>query len=533
MSALVQEHLESYIDYPIDQVKPLQEKLHQLHLSRKCQPYAYRMHYLKQIGYLLQDNAEAICESVKKDLGRNRDEVSFTEVWTSVREVDLTVKRLKGWMQDETAFWDTILAFKGNNPRVKKQPKGVVLAIGPWNYPWYLNIGPLIGAVAAGCPIVIKPSEHSKHSSLLLSQLVHKYMDNEAHHVVLGAVEHSTKLLDLRWGHVFFTGSTGVGKIVAQATAKNLVPCTLELGGKSPVILTKSTNFKIAAKRILSMKAYGAGQMCTNADYVLCPKEHADDFVKACEDALREFYPRNGSKSILDSEATSQLVHKPHFDRITKFIEQAKADGHYVIGGESDEERRKVGLTCVKIYADKESTGGLMTEEIFGPILPIISVQDVDAAIEYVNARPTPLALYVFSEKRKDFEYVIERTLSGGACWNDVSIQTVQRGLPFGGVGESGWGSGHGKNAYETFTHRRATVDVPSNLEPFMRLRYPNAPKWGMKVFEALIGHKLSFARSTSVAAETKREKSRERIRKFIKYLIGLVFLLLAKRLRG
>lgn len=332
---------------------------------------------------MLQDNVDLICRAMAQDLGRKPEEVQFTEVWTSMREVDLAVKRLKSWMKDETNVRDTILAFKLNNPRVRKQPKGVVLAIGPWNYPWYLNIGPLIGAIAAGCPIIIKPSEHSKHNSLLLSQLVAKYLDPEAHHVVLGAVECSTRLLELRYGHIFFTGSTSVGRIVAIAAAKQLVPCTLELGGKSPVIITKTANLEIAARRILAMKSFAAGQQCTNADYVLVPTELAQAFTETCQRVLDEFYPPNDpTRSPTQSADMSQLVHAPHFKRIAGFIDQAKQDGHQVIGGQLDEANRKVGLTCVVVKPgvtqDPSDRGGMMGEEIFGPVLPIVSIDVSD-----------------------------------------------------------------------------------------------------------------------------------------------------------
>lgn len=503
----------TYQDTPLSEVQAVHDLLYATHASRKCQPIEYRLHYLKQLGYMLQDHSDAICETVRLDLGRSYEETAFGEVWVILHEVELAVARLAEWMKDESGFRDTHAGFKLNRPRVKKQPKGPALIVGPWNYPWQLNLGPLLGAIAAGCPAVVKPSEHSKHSSALFAQLVEQYLDPEAHRVVLGAVDHSTQLLDLEWAHIYFTGSTAIGRVVAQAAAKNLVPCTLELGGKSPVIICPSADLKISARRILSIKAMGCGQMCTNADYVLCPRDLVPALMQAMRETLQEFYP-----DPLKTPAQSQMIHERAYERIAKMLDGARSQGKEIIGGETDASQRRVSVTVVKMNdGGQGESGPLLQEELFGPLLPIVPVEDVDAAIAYVNARPHPLALYVFSKRRADYEYVLERTLSGGSCFNDISIQTIQVGIPFGGVGQSGYGAGHGKNYFDTFTHRRAAIEVPFHMEPFMKLRYPNAGPIGHKIFKFLLGGKLSFKRSPSVEAE----KPKGFVRRNARLLLG------------
>ncbi|GHJ84787.1 hypothetical protein NliqN6_1189 [Naganishia liquefaciens] len=515
-----------YADFPVDKLDEVHASTTRINLERRCQPFEYRMHYLKQLGYLIQDNISAICQSVKDDLGRRPEETEFGEIWNSMREIELAVERLAEWMKDESGVRDTPLGFKLNNPRIKKQPKGVGLIISPWNYPWFLVLGPMTGAIAAGCPFVIKPSEHSKACSLLLAQLVPKYLDPEAHRVCLGAVSHSTNLLEKRWGHIFFVGSTNVGRIVATAAAKNLVSCTLELGGKSPAIIAEDADLDKSARRILSIKALGSGQMCTNTDYVLCPKHMVGKLMAALRGALNEFYPPGTDFEPGKTAHLSQMVHSGAYDRITRLIDSAKEAGCEIIGNQRDPERRRIGLTLVE-FTSKDEASPLVNEELFGPILPIIAVENVDAAIAYVNAKPNPLALYVYSKKRATFEYVLDRTLSGGACWNDCSIQTMQRGVPFGGVGESGWGAGHGKAAFDEFTHRRSTIDVPFSMEPFMSLRYPGPGKkavWGHKIFKFILGHDLTFARSTSIAGE-RRLIQRQKWLKRVKWVLLLVLL--------
>lgn len=509
-----------YQDTPISDISNVHAQLYAAHASRKCQPIEYRLHYLKQLGYMLQDHSDAICETVRLDLGRSYEETAFGEVWVILHEVELAVSRLSEWMADESGFRDTHVGFKLNKPRVKKQPKGPALIVGPWNYPWQLNLGPLLGAIAAGCPAVIKPSEHSKHSSALFAKLVGEYLDPEAHRVVLGAVDHSTALLDLEWAHIYFTGSTAIGKVVAQAAAKNLVPCTLELGGKSPVIICPSADLKITARRILSIKAMGSGQMCTNADYVLCPKEMVSDLMQAMRETLQEFYP-----DPLKTPAQSQMIHSRAFDRVAKILEGAREQGKEIIGGETNPSDRRMSIAVVKMNENGQGESGpLLQEELFGPLLPVVPVADVDAAIEYVNARPHPLALYVFSKRRADYEYVLDRTLSGGSCFNDVSIQTIQVGIPFGGVGQSGYGAGHGKNYFDTFTHRRAAIEVPFHLEPFMKLRYPTAGPMGHKIFKFLLGGKLSFKRSPSIEAE----KPKGFVRRNARLMLGALLVVAA-----
>ncbi|KAG8679851.1 hypothetical protein FRC08_016697, partial [Ceratobasidium sp. 394] len=346
------------------------------------------------------------------------------------------------------------------------EPKGVVLIISPFNYPVWLALTPLIGAIAAGCAAVIKPSELTPATSSLLASLVARYLDPDVVAVVNGAIPETTRLLELPWAHIMYTGNGNVGRIVATAAAKHLTPVTLELGGKSPVVIDPKSDLKLAARRILWGKATNAGQTCVAPDYVLIPEEGQDAFVKELTAAYEQFYP-NGAKA---SDSYSRIVSERHYDRVKRMVDETK--GSVVLGGagDADREQKFIAPTVVK---DVQRDDILMQSEIFGPVLPIVPVKDVDAAIQYINEHDHPLALYVFTTDPQFKAKVFDNTLSGAAAANEVIIRVGVDGLPFGGVGPSGYGNHTSKYTFDIFTHLRSSIDSPGWVDVILGARFP------------------------------------------------------------
>nr|XP_019007737.1 aldehyde dehydrogenase (NAD+) [Kwoniella pini CBS 10737]OCF46518.1 aldehyde dehydrogenase (NAD+) [Kwoniella pini CBS 10737] len=515
----------------IDQIDKIYTTLNERFNSGKTYSLAYRLYNLKQLAYLIKDNEKRIHQAVYKDLGKGAFDVSLGDLWPILNEVDLAVRRVKGWMKDESRIWDAMLSFKFMRPRVKKQPKGPVLIISAWNFPWQLTLIPLVGAIAAGCPAVLKVSEHAPSSSALLAELLPRYLDPEGYAVVLGAVEESTKLLEKPWGHILYTGSGNVGKIVATAAAKTLTPSTLELGGKSPVVVSSCANVKIAARRMFTIKQMAAGQV-TNGndrsvapDYVLVVKDKVDEFVEACKETLDSFFPPSPSPlSFLHTPQSSSMRNDADLDRMISYLDKADGEGKLVNRGELNKESRRLGISLVKTNLNGEGeTGGLVEDEVFGPVIAIIPVDDIDTAIKYINARPHPLALYVCSGKRSVFTKVINETCSGSATWNDFGFATLARNLPFGGAGASGWGSYHGKDGFDTFTHHKAILEIPYLFEPLMSLRYPPLSNAKKAVFKFLLCSGISFSRPVSVEGEEGKLKTRKVVKWMSTILVGLV----------
>ncbi|WVQ83377.1 hypothetical protein IAT38_005518 [Cryptococcus sp. DSM 104549] len=496
-----------YADTPIAELDKIYATLTARFESRATLPLAYRLYNLKQLAYLVQDNSQRIQDAVNKDLGKGGFDVVSGDLWPVLNEIDLAVKKVGCWMKDDRRITDALFSMKSMRPRVKKQPKGVALIISTWNFPWQLSLSPLVGAIAAGCPAVIKSSEHAPTSAALLAELLPKYLDPEAYAGVCGGVEQATALLEKQWGHILYTGGAAVGKIVAQAAAKTLTPSTLELGGKSPVIVTSSADLKIAARRMLSLKTMTSGQICVAPDYILCVKDRVDEFVEVCKATLAEFFPPSPSPhSLLQPPQSCQLRNQADVTRQLSFITSAETRGKLVYRGEIDETQRKMGISLVRLNEGAVGeTGGLVEEEVFGPVLSIIPVENLDAAIKYVNDRPKPLALYVCAGKRSEFLKVVNETWSGSATWNDFVLATFARNIPFGGIGASGWGAYHGKDGFDTFTHSKAVLEIPYLFEPLMSLRYPPVTALRQKLLTHLLFAGVNFSRPTSVEHEAKK----------------------------
>ncbi|KAF9446039.1 NAD-aldehyde dehydrogenase [Macrolepiota fuliginosa MF-IS2] len=430
--------------------------------SGKSKSVEYRKYQLLQLAYMVKDNTKRFEDALAADLGRPPFESHFLEINSSIMEARTAWANVDKWAKPERPPFS--INATPMRPVIYKEPKGVVLIISPFNYPMWLCISPLAGAIAAGNAIVIKPSEATPHVSALFAELVPKYLDPELIAVVNGAVPETTKLLDLPWDHILYTGGGRVGRIVSTAAAKHLTPVSLELGGKSPVFIDPNCDLETAAKRILWGKVVNAGQTCVAPDYVLVPRDFQDKFVSALKEVADKFYPESTSAPGI----YSRLVTPQAFNRIKGLLDNTK--GSVALGGETDAATKFISPTVVKDVGVEDS---LMSEEIFGPVLPIVPVKDVDEAIAFVNSHDHPLALYVFSRDATYKQKVISSTQSGAAIVNEVVIHPGIDGLPFGGIGPSGHGYHTGKYSFDMFTHLRSSMDSPSWIDKILGFRFP------------------------------------------------------------
>ena len=421
--------------------------------SGKTRPVAWRKQQLRQLGKLLKENEDALLEALASDLGKSNFEGWVTEIYVLHAELAHTLKHFEDWLEPEEVPTPAIALPATSS--IHREPLGTVLVIGPWNYPVQLVFAPLIPALAAGNCVLVKPSEVAAASSALVAKLIPQYLDPDAVRVIEGGVPETTEILDLHWDHIFFTGSTPVGKVVMAAAAKHLTPVTLELGGKSPCIVDSSAKLSVAANRILWGKLYNSGQTCVAPDYVLVHSSKEQALYQAFEKTLRSFYPE-GARASSDY---GRIINERHFDRLVTLLDGQEV----VLGGEHDREDRFIAPTVLKNVSPDSP---VMADEIFGPILPVLTYEDLDEAIEFINDRPKPLALYVFTNKGKTKEAVLSRTSSGGACVNQTVMHLGVPDLPFGGVGASGMGAYHGRSGFETFCHRKSVFKRGTLLDP-------------------------------------------------------------------
>ncbi|KZO93241.1 NAD-aldehyde dehydrogenase [Calocera viscosa TUFC12733] len=436
--------------------------LQETFMSNKCRPEVYRKEQLIRLAYLLQENEARFQDAFQKDLGRPKLETPFIELTVMVNACVYALKNLHKWMKTEYAPFDMVSGVL--KPRVTKEPKGVALIIGPFNYPIWCTVSPLIGAIAAGCPCVIKMSEHVPSVSALFAELVDTYLDHDAYRVVNGAVDETSKLLELRWDQIFFTGSGKVGRIVATAAAKYVTPVALELGGKSPVIFDSTVDFDTAARKVLWGKTINAGQTCIAPDYLLVPEDCMERVAVAFKKAYDSFYPEGSGKS----DSYSRIVDDRSFNRLKDVMDRSKAE--LVCGGETDAATKFIAPSVYKNVLRGDS---LMENELFGPILPIIGVKNVEEAVEYIRNGESPLVIYAFTNDKKTKEYIRTMTRSGSYTINDLIVQAAVDSVPFGGVGGSGYGSHHGKAAFDMFTHERTVTEEPNWMHVVMKWRYP------------------------------------------------------------
>ena len=485
-------NMTTLVHTPAAEIPGIVQQLRGVFLTGKTRDVAYRKKQLKQFAYMMKENADAFADAINKDLGRPATETQFGEVFTINNEIIETIDNLDKWTRDGRPGTD--LAFLLHTSRVRKEPKGTVLVLGAWNYPITVQLGPVVPAIAAGNTVVLKPSELSPHSAMLISELVPKYLDNDIIRVVNGAIEESTALLDQRFEHIFYTGNGRVGSIVAGKAARWLCPTTLELGGKSPVIIDKSANLAHAAHRVAWAKSFNAGQTCIAPDYVLIDRSVQDQFVNELKKVCKEFWP----DSIKNSKDFARIVNERHWKRIRDLGDKTKGD--IVIGGldEAEESQRYIPLTVVKNVPSDDST---MEDEIFGPILPLVPVDNVRNAIDFVNSRDQPLALYLFTKSDAVADYIVTYTRSGAVVRGDMLLQFVMKGLPFGGTGPAGYGTYHGKAGIDVFSHDRAYVDSPSQgvigfiVEKLLALRYPPYSSFKLGVLRLAMAKWILFSK--------------------------------------
>ena len=435
-------------------------------------PLSWRKHQLERMIAMLEENEDDFLHALAQDLGKPRPEGFITDIAFVSGEIELMLKNLKKWNKPERVP-TPLVSMPAKSFRIP-EPLGVVLVIAPWNYPVQLLLVPAAGAIAAGNAVVMKPSEVSSATSAVLARLVPKYLDSDAVAIVEGGVAETTALLEQRFDHIFYTGNGTVGRIVMAAAAKHLTPVTLELGGKSPVIIDESANVKVAARRIAWGKWLNAGQTCVAPDYVLVHRNVETQFVEELRETLVDFYGTDPHQSA----DYGRVVSPRHFDRLSAML----TDGQVVIGGETNAEERYIAPT---VMSDVRLDSRVMTEEIFGPLLPIVPVDDIDAATRFVTSRPHPLALYVFAEDRSAVDRVIENTTAGGVTVNGTILHLTSPHLPFGGVGESGMGAYHGKSGVRLFQHVKPVLKRGTKIDP--SLAYPPYTDKKIKLFRKIL----------------------------------------------
>jgi aldehyde dehydrogenase (NAD+) len=432
-------------------------------LSGKTRPVVWREAQLSALTALITENASDFHAALRTDLRRNWVEADLVDVAAVAKEAESARQHLGDWMRP--LMIKTPKGIQADNVKVfvRFDPLGVGLIIGAWNYPVMLTLSPLIAAISAGNAAVIKPSEIAPASADLIARLVPRYLDADAFSVVIGGVPETTALLEQEWDHIFFTGGPSIGKIVMAAAAKHLTPVVLELGGKCPAIVDSSANVAVAAHRIAQGRWMNAGQTCTGVDYVLVFKDVKEQFLAHLKKTVVEFYgeePRN-------SPDYGRIVSDRHHTRLVELLES----GDVYYGGQHDATDRYVAPT---ILVNTPPDSPVMQDEIFGPILPVVEVGSVEEAIEYVNARPKPLGLYVFTEAIDVAERILDATESGDAAVNDCTVQPLMPELPFGGVGTSGMGKYHGEWGFRAYTNARGILYHSTATDP--GIRYPPYP---------------------------------------------------------
>ncbi|MBT2427754.1 aldehyde dehydrogenase family protein [Streptomyces sp. ISL-112] len=414
----------------------------------RTKPLSWRTKQLRALRSLLTEHGQDFAAALKSDLGKGEREAFRTEIDFTVREIDHTLERLEEWLRPQPA--DVPQRLGAATAWTVQDPLGVVLVIAPWNYPLQLLLAPVTGALAAGNCVVAKPSELAPATSHVIAELVPQYLDRDAVAVVEGAVPETTALLEQHFDHIFYTGNGTVGRIVMRAAAEHLTPVTLELGGKSPAFVDQGTDLTTVAARLVSTKFMNAGQTCVAPDYVLTDPATARELETALEKAVQKAFGEDPAAS----PDYGRIVNERHFDRLTGLLDS----GRTVVGGEHDRDSRYVAPT---VLAGVSPDSPVMAEEIFGPILPIVEVAGLDEAIAFINDRDKPLALYAFTEAAATRDRLLAETSSGGVGLGMPVAHLTVSDLPFGGVGESGMGHYHGHYSLETFSHRKAVLDVP------------------------------------------------------------------------
>ncbi len=441
---------------------------------------AERIQKLKQLEQVILDNRHPLREALTADFRKAPEETDLNELFLVVQEIHHAAKHLAEWMKPEKV--GTPVALLGTSATVQQEPKGMGLIISPWNYPFMLTMNPLVGAVAAGCAVMIKPSEYAMATSSLMKRLLAEVFDEHEVAVFTGDYRVSQALLALPFNHIYFTGSPPVGKIVMKAAAEHLASVTLELGGKSPTIVDSTADVEAAAQRI-AYKFTNAGQACVAPDYVYVHEHAHDGFVKALKQQVKAFYGADVSQRMASPDY-ARLINTRHYERVMALYDDAVERGaHVEMGGTGNDFDCFIDPTILTHVPDDAR---ILQEEIFGPLLPILPFASLDEVIEGINSRPHPLALYLFSTSPSHIDYVLNNTTAGTTCINDVMVHFGHPAIPFGGVGNSGIGKGHGYYSFLAFTNQRPIIEQKyprTTLQQF----YPPYSKRTQKLIDLLL----------------------------------------------
>ncbi|KAF2846559.1 aldehyde dehydrogenase [Plenodomus tracheiphilus IPT5] len=470
---------------PIDDIASTCATIRASFLAHKTRPLEFRITQLRKLYWGFKDNEALVIEACKRDLGKSEYETYQTEFSWCANDCIWMANNLTRFAQDEKPG-DIPLTHRFMRPRIRKDPLGAALIIGAFNFPIQLTIGPLIGAIAAGCTAIIKPSESSPHAAAVMAKILRESLDPSCYTCIQGAIPETTALLDQKWDKIFFTGSEGVGRIIAKKAAETLTPLTLELGGKNPAIITKHADPKLAARRLLWAKTLNAGQVCVSQNCIFIDREVVPVFIQEMKNALAEFYPQ-GARSSPDY---GRIVNQRQFQRLKKMLDAS--NGKIVIGGTMDEADLFIEPTIVQVDSISDS---LVSDESFGPLLPFVPVANLDEAIKKANeVHDTPLGTYAFGNK-KEMAQILDQTRSGGASLNDGYFHASIPTLAFGGVGNSGQGAYCGKASFDVFTHRRSVTTTPAWIESLLDVRYPPYTAKKQKKFAGMNDMKPNFDR--------------------------------------
>ena len=457
-------YLNFYLHSMANDFSSIIEKQHGYYQSGITRSYRFRNEQLSTLRSAIKKHEANIRDALHADLNKALQEIYMTEVGPVLAELRFIKNHLKEWMRPRYVP-GMIFSFPSRG-KIYAEPYGTALIIAPWNYPFWLSVNPIIGAIAAGNCVILKPSEAAPHTAAALRKMFDENFTAEFIFVAEGGPEVSRQLIELPPDYIFFTGSTPIGKIVAQTAVKNFIPYTLELGGKSPCVIDESANLKLAARRMMWGKTITAGQTCVAPDYLLVHKNVKDAFINEVKKTLDQFYPDGA----LSDEEYPRIINQKHFERLKNLM----SDGKILLGGKTDEAQLKMEPTLID-GVNYNLT--IMKEEIFGPLLPVLSFNSVNEVIDTINHQPKPLSLYVFSNSRKFQERILQEVSYGGASVNDTIEHLGNSWLPFGGIGPSGMGAYHGKFSFNTFTHyksvmKKATwIDLPFRYKPSTKIK--------------------------------------------------------------
>ncbi|KAH7520552.1 hypothetical protein FEM48_Zijuj08G0156100 [Ziziphus jujuba var. spinosa] len=460
-----------------DEATLLLKDLQKVFRSGRTKSYEWRISQLNSILKMLKEKEKDITDAIYKDLSKPQLESFVSEISTAKASCKHALEELSSWMEPEKV--QTAITTYPSSAEIVSEPLGVVLVISTWNFPFLLSIDPVIGAISAGNAVVLKPSELAPATSSLLAKLLEEYLDNSAIRVVEGAIPETTALLEQNWDKILYT----VARIVMAAAAKHLTPVVLELGGKCPAVVDSDINLKVAARRLIAGKwALNNGQACIAVDYIITTKEFAPKLIDALKDEIKKCFGEN----LIESKDKSRIISPSHFARLVKLIDEDKVSKKIVFGGERDENQLQIAPT---ILLNVPEDSDLMKEEIFGPILPILTVEKIDDSFDIINSKPKPLVAYLFTNNDQLKKNFVQNISSGGMLVNDVVLHLTVKGLPFGGVGESGMGSYHGKFSFDAFSHQKAVMY--RSFDGDASLRYPPYTPEKAKLLKVLISGNL------------------------------------------